>query len=86
MPVMIVKMLLLPLFAMLLVQISTIGGQYKAAAVLDLAMPSMVVGIVLCDRYRLDSSLYAMAVTLTTGASLFFLPFWHQILSARFLG
>jgi malate permease and related proteins len=86
MPVMVVKMLLLPLFAMLLVQISTIGGQYKAAAVLDLAMPSMVVGIVLCDRYRLDSSLYAMAVTLTTGASLFFLPFWHQILSERFLG
>jgi len=85
-PVIVVKMLLIPLFAMLLTEISTLGGQYKAAAVLDLAMPSMVLGIVLCDRYRLDSSLYAMAVTLTTALSLFSLPFWHQMLIARFLG
>lgn len=85
-PVIVVKMLLIPLFAMLLAEISAISGHYKAAAVLDLAMPSMILGIVLCDRYRLDSSLYAMAVTVTTCLSLFSLPFWHQILSARFLG
>jgi len=43
-------------------------------------MPCMVLGIVVCDRYRLDSSLYAMAVTVTTAISLITLPFWHSVL------
>ncbi len=79
-PVMIIKMALMPLFAMLLVGYLPIDGEYRAAAVLDLSMPSMVLGIVFCDRYRLDSSLYAMAVTVTTAISLIALPFWHNVL------
>ncbi len=83
-PVVVIKMLLMPLFAIILVDHLTLPNTYKAAAVLDLAMPSMVVGIVLCDRYRLDSGLYAMAVTITTALSLVALPFWYQILQARY--
>jgi len=78
-PVMFIRMLLTPLFAIVLVSYLSIGGDYRAAAVLDLAMPSMVLGIVFCDRYRLDSSLYAMNVTITTLASLITLPFWHDV-------
>jgi len=44
-----------------------------------MAMPCMVLGIVFCDRYQLDGSLYAMAVTVTTLLSLVTLPFWYQI-------
>jgi predicted permease len=44
-------------------------------------MPSMVIGIVLCDRYGLDTGLYAAAVTLTTLVSLITLPMWSGILS-----
>lgn len=83
-PVIVIKMILMPLFAIFLVGYLTLPNQYKAAAVLDLAMPSMVIGIVLCDRYQLDSSLYAMAVTVTTALSLLALPFWYQLLMARF--
>jgi predicted permease len=83
-PVIVIKMLLMPLFAIFLVGFLTLPNPYKAAAVLDLAMPSMVIGIVLCDRYQLDSSLYAMAVTVTTALSLVALPFWYQLLMARF--
>ena len=79
-PVIIIKMALMPLFAMLLVGYLPINGEYRAAAVLDLSMPSMLLGIVFCDRYRLDSSLYAMAVTITTAISLIALPFWHDVL------
>ena len=79
-PVIIIKMALMPLLAMMLVGVLPIDGEYKAAAALDLAMPSMLLGIVFCDRYRLDSSLYAMAVTLTTAISLITLPFWHGVL------
>jgi predicted permease len=55
-------------------------NQFKAAAVLDLAMPSMVLGVVFCDRYGLDSALYATAVTITTALSLLSLPFWFGVL------
>ncbi|TRW92118.1 AEC family transporter [Candidatus Methylobacter oryzae] len=79
-PVILIKMALMPLFAMILVGYLSIGSEYRAAAVLDLSMPSMLLGIVFCDRYRLDSSLYAMAVTVTTAISLIALPFWHNIL------
>lgn len=83
-PVIVIKMLLMPLFAMVLMSQLTIAGDYRAAAVLDIAMPSMVLGIVFCDRYHLDSSLYAMAVTVTTTLSLITLPLWHSLLMKSF--
>jgi malate permease and related proteins len=79
-PVIVIKMGLMPLFAMLLVEHLTIAQHYHAPAVLDVAMPSMLLGVVYCDRYQLDSSLYAMMVTITTVLSLFSLPFWYHTL------
>ncbi len=85
MPVILIKMLLMPLFAILLISYLPMEGRYKAAVVLDMAMPSMVLGVVFCDRYRLDSALYAMTVTVTTALSLITLPFWHGVLINEFL-
>ena len=84
-PVIIIKMLLMPLCAIILVSYLSLGDKYKAAVVLDLAMPSMVLGVIFCDRYRLDSALYAMIVTVTTALSLITLPFWHSLLINEFL-
>ncbi|QWF69498.1 AEC family transporter [Methylomonas paludis] len=80
MPVLLVKLLLQPLAAMYLAAFMTVSAEQKAAAVLDIAMPSMILGIVLCDRYKLDSSLYATAVTLGTALSLVSLPIWYRLL------
>lgn len=79
-PVVVIKLFLLPLTALMIANRLQMQNSVKAVAVMDLAMPSMVVGIVLCDRYRLDTSLYAMAVTVTTGLSLLSLPFWYEVL------
>jgi predicted permease len=84
-PVILIKMLLMPAFAIALAGYLPLEGKYKAAAVLDMAMPSMVLGVVFCDRYRLDSAFYAMTVTITTALSLITLPFWHEILINEFL-
>jgi predicted permease len=78
-PVIVIKLGFMPWAAMTILVFMTLTEQNKAAAVLDLAMPSMVLGIVLCDRYKLDSSLYASAVMVTTALSLVTLPFWHQM-------
>ena len=79
-PIVLLKLLLFPWFSMHLADLVQLREQFKAAAVMDLAMPSMVLGVVFCDRYRLDSALYATAVTLTTGLSLLSLPFWFGVL------
>ncbi|MCK9608263.1 MAG: AEC family transporter [Methylomonas sp.] len=79
-PIIALKLLLLPWAAMHIADVVQLREQFKAAAVLDLAMPSMVLGVVLCDRYGLDSSLYATAVTMTTALSLLSLPFWFSVL------
>lgn len=80
-PVVSIKMLLMPVFAMFIVGFMTMADTNKAMAVMDMAMPSMLLGVVLCDRYRLDSSLYAMMVTVTTVLSLVTLPFLYRVLS-----
>jgi hypothetical protein len=56
-------------------------GVVLTGTVMEAAMPSMVIGIVLCDRYGLDTGLYAAAVTLTTLLSLFTLPVWSGTLT-----
>jgi predicted permease len=81
-PVILIKMVLMPLFAVALISHLNMEESYRAPAVLEMAMPSMVLGIVFCDRYRLDSSLYAMVVTVTTALSLLSLPFWYSRLMA----
>ena len=80
-PVIVVKMFLMPLFALWLLSYLSLEAEYKSAALLEMAMPSMVLGIVFCDRYRLDTPLFAMAVTVTTLLSIFTLPFWYKFAS-----
>jgi predicted permease len=78
-PVILIKMALMPLFALWFSRYLTLDQAHKNALVLEMAMPCMVLGIVFCDRYRLDSSLYAMSVTLSTLLSLVTLPFWYRV-------
>ncbi len=77
-PIILIKLFAQPYTARFLAGYSQLEAAQKAAAILDLAMPSMIVGIVLCDRYRLNSSLYANGVTVTTAASWLSLPYWYQ--------
>ena len=79
-PVVVIKLLMFPWLGMHIADALQLQNPQRAAAVLDIAMPSMLLGVVLCDRYRLDSSLYAMAVTVTTGLSLLTLPYWFGVL------
>jgi malate permease and related proteins len=80
-PVVLIQLLLTPLLVWAVAQGTALDGQVMTAVVLEAAMPSMVLGIVLCDRYRLDSGLYAMAVSVTTVLSMLSLPIWFALLS-----
>jgi len=54
-------------------------GNLLAPAIIEGAMPTMVLGLVICDRFKLDTSLYAEAVTVTTVLSLLTLPLWLKV-------
>lgn len=75
-PVILIQLLLTPLVVAWAGGLVGLAPGLRAAVVLEAAMPSMVLGIVLCDRYGLDTGLYAMAVTLSTALSLITLPLW----------
>lgn len=72
-----VKLFATPTFGLQLAAALGFHGQTLGALVLEAAMPSMVLGVVLCDRYRLDSRFYAMVVSLGTASAFVTLPFWH---------
>ncbi|MFN4263029.1 MAG: AEC family transporter [Thioalkalivibrionaceae bacterium] len=70
-----------PLIAWLLTRSIGLEGVPAAGSVLEAAMPAMVLGLVFCDRYRLDASLYAAAVTTTTLAAFLTLPAWFWLIT-----
>jgi len=80
-PVLLIQLLLMPLIAWGAAIGVGMPANLLAPAVIEGAMPTMVLGLVICDRFKLDTGLYAEAVTLTTLLSLLTLPFWLQVLT-----
>jgi len=79
-PVFVIQFLLGPLVAWTATGSLNLHGDMATAIVLEAAMPSMLLGIVLCDRYGLDSRLYAKTATLTTLSTFLVLPLWYAVL------
>ncbi|WP_006786275.1 AEC family transporter [Thiorhodospira sibirica] len=80
-PVVLIQLAIQPLFAWFAAHFLGLEGEVLIAVVLEAAMPAMVLGLVLCDRYRLDSALYAAAVTLTTLLAFVTLPLTYRLAS-----
>lgn len=79
-PVLLIQLLLMPLLAWWLGGALGLSGQVLTGVVLEAAMPSMVLGMVICDRYGLDAGLYATVVTVSTAMAMFTLPLWFAVL------
>ncbi len=75
-PMLLIQLGLMPLIAWGACILVEMPEKIRVASVVEAAMPCMVLGLVLCDRFRLDSVLYAQAVTSTTILSLLTLPLW----------
>lgn len=80
-PVIAIRFLIIPLVVLAFASLLGMSGEFRAAVVMEAAMPSMVLGIVLCDRFKLDVGLYATAVTITTVLSMLVLPLWFNVLT-----
>lgn len=82
-PLLLIQLVLQPLLALWLATMLGLGGAEWLGTILEAAMPSMVLGIVLCDRYRLDAGFYSLTVTLSTLLSLATLPAWLYLLDGN---
>ena len=80
-PVLLLQLALMPLGVWAVAAGIGLHGTTLQGVVLEAAMPSMVLGLVFCDRFGLDTGLYATAVTLTTALSLASLPLWFAWLA-----
>lgn len=81
-PVCVVALVIAPLVAFGTASALHIPAETLTVAVILAAMPTMIFGIVLCERYQLDGALYAAAVFLTTIFSIVTLTIWFNVLSS----
>ncbi len=75
-----VKLALMPVAVWWLSGALGFAGDMRLALVLEAAMPSMVLGVVICEHFRLDTAFYAAAVTVSTVLALVTLPLWYLLL------
>lgn len=80
-PALAVKLFFMPVVVLIAARLLNMQGMPFQAVVLEGAMPSMVLGLVLSDRYGLNSPIYAAIVTLSTVASLFTLSMWFHLIA-----
>jgi malate permease and related proteins len=79
-PVCVIGLLIAPLAAQYTAIALGLHDSQLTACILLAAMPTMVFGIVICERYRLDGALYAAAVFMSTLLSIASLSLWFIIL------
>ena len=75
-----VQLVLMPLFVWSISGFFAFSHEQQLAMVLEAAMPSMLLGLVFCERFKLDTAFYAAAVTLSTLLSILTLPYWFIML------
>ncbi|MCU7939392.1 MAG: AEC family transporter [gamma proteobacterium symbiont of Bathyaustriella thionipta] len=76
-----IQLILMPFIVWSIGQTLPISEIYLLPVVIEGGMPSMLLGLVLCNRYKLDTGLYASAVMVSSLVSLITLPAILTILS-----
>lgn len=77
-PIAVISLLLVPIEVYWMSSLLGLPQHTATAMVILAAMPTMIFGIVICERYQLDSGLYAAAVTFTTLISVASLSAWYH--------
>lgn len=73
-PLILVKLLILPLFALGIMSLMPLTAQIKGVLIIMVASPTAILAAVLAEKYKLDYEFAVMAVVATTGLSIITLP------------
>jgi predicted permease len=77
-PVALIQLFVMPFIVWQVAKLTGMSGDMLRALVIEGALPSMALGVVLCDRFGLNTGIYAAALALTTLMSFFTLPLWYH--------
>lgn len=80
-PVILIKLMLAPLIIIMIAQQFNLSTDIITGLALEAGMSSIIIAIVVCDRYHLDSNKFIEIVTLTLLLSLGSLPLWKWLLT-----
>jgi hypothetical protein len=80
-PVVLIKLILMPIIIITIAQQFQLSVDTITGLALEAGMSSIVIAIVVCDRYHLDTNKYIEVVTITLLLSLGSLPLWKYLLS-----
>jgi predicted permease len=80
-PVLIIKLLILPIIIIIIAKSFNLSPDIITGLALEAGMSSIVIAIVVCDRYHLDTNKYIEVVTITLLLSLGSLPLWKWLLT-----
>jgi predicted permease len=80
-PVVFIKLMIAPMIIIAVAQQLQLAEEIIIGLALEAGMSSIIIAIVVCDRYHLDSSKYIEIVTLTLLLSLGSLPLWKWLLT-----
>ena len=80
-PVVVIQLVLTPFLMFGLGNLLDVQVPLLHALVLETAMPTMLLGVVLCDRYELDGGVYAAGAGATTLLTVVTLPLWFYFLT-----
>lgn len=73
-PAVIIKLCIVPLIAYGIASLLGMSGLPLKASVMEAAMPTMVLTLVIASQYKLDHKLAALAIVLTTAAAFISMP------------
>ncbi len=80
-PVVVIQLILVPLLMWAMASLfGSAGVKTTKALLFDSMLPATLFGFVMCERYKLDTTAYAMAFTATSVLSLITVPFWYNVI------
>lgn len=79
-PALAIQLLAMPALVWWVASGLNLQGEVFAGVVLEAALPSMAMGIVISDRFKLDTERYAATLTASTLLSALTLPMWVKLL------
>lgn len=80
-PATLIQLILMPIVLWGFFHIFGVSGvQTFKSMFLQAAMPSMVLGFIICERYKLDNNAYTAVFSFTTVVSIITLPIWWTLI------
>lgn len=80
-PVAVIKLILIPLVLLIMIKVfGSPGAKTSQALMINGAMPASLLGLVICERFKLDSKIYVMAFVMTTILAAVVVPIWLAVM------